>query len=315
MSQTTSQRDAARAGEIPAIIDTVRGLDVAATVSLTRPSDANTVPVLIVPNGKQVLDVKKFLDAYLPAPERRKGTATLTDLASFIEHTNRFKDDDSVVFAHRDEENPALTAVLDYHRAGAAAAPRFGTHRGQYAFPVSEQWEAWAEVDGKALDQATFAAFLEERIADVLLPPTDPAALGGLAESLLQLIGDTTAIAGPTKMMEISRGLRVKEHGHTVNAQTLSTGEIEAVFKVEHRDEAGQPLRVPSLFLVGIPVFDGGAPYRLPIRILYRVAGGRITWFLKRYRPELIFLNAFDEAVAEVKEKTTLPVFMGAPEA
>lgn len=315
MSQTTSTlREATRAGDMPAVIDTVRGLDTPQILSISR-GGADSTTVMIVPKGKEVVGLKPFLDAYLQAPERRTGTARLTDLTSFIAHANRFRDEHSAVFANRDEDKPSLTAVLDYHEQTAAGRPRFGKHRGLYEFPVSEQWDAWAMVDGDAMSQGDFAAFLEERIMDVLQPPADPAELGGLAQALLQLIGDTTQIAGPTKLLEISRGLRVKENNHTVNAQTLGTGEIEVLFRVEHQTEGGQPLRVPSLFLIGIPVFEGGAVYRLPIRLAYRVGGGRITWILKRYRPELVLFHAFDEAVAEVKEKTTLPVLMGAPEA
>jgi hypothetical protein len=79
--------------------------------------------------------------------------------------------------------------------------------------------------------------------------------------------------------------------------------------------ELHKPVKVPNLFLIGIPVFEGGPLYRIPVRLRYRLAGGRVTWIVRRYRPEAVFKDAFDEALARIGEATGLPVLRGAPEA
>ena len=98
--------------------------------------------------------------------------------------------------------------------------------------------------------------------------------------------------------------------------QNLSTGEVQLSWEVEHRDDAGAPLTIPNMFLIGIPIFAYGAPYRIPVRLRYRVAGGgAVKWILQPYRPEVSLKHAFDEAVLKVETETGLAVLQGAPEA
>src|SRR5262245_55330994 len=99
--------------------------------------------VLLVPEGYKVEGLRPHLDPYRHAPERRAGTAVFSELASFIGHVNRFKDEDSAVFVSRDREKPGALAVLDYHQKTAAGQPRFGKHRSQYTPPLSDEWKAW----------------------------------------------------------------------------------------------------------------------------------------------------------------------------
>ena len=66
---------------------------------------------------------------------------------------------------------------------------------------------------------------------------------------------------------------------------------------------------------VAIPVFMGGAPYRMPVRFRYRKSGGAVRFILSIYNPEKAFEAAFKEAVEEATEATGLPTFMGSPEA
>lgn len=301
---------------VPAVINLMRELGGAEQIAIEH--DGISVPLILAPKGLELHDPMRFVraeqDEKRDAPKHRKGTATMTDLPSFIHHTKRFADADSAIFAKRNESAPSLTAVLDYHRQTAAGAPRFGRHRTHYAFPLSETWKAWKTVDGKALSQAEFAAFLEEHVMDIMVPPTDGRSdAGALALDLVSMIGGS--IAGPTTMLETARGLRIFETSDVTNAQNLATGETEMIFRTEHQDGKGQKVKVPTLFVIQTPVFDGGAAYKLPIRVRYRKAEARIVWMMARYRPDLIFADAFDHAVKQVREETGLPVLMGSPEA
>lgn len=269
--------------------------------------------VLITPRGVEVHSVKKLLEEYRTAPERRRGTAMLTSLDSFIAHVVRFADADSVVFANRDPAKPSLTAVLDYHRAGAEAAPRFGGHRAHYAFPLAEPWTAWAAIDGEVLSHTDFAEFLEDRIGDVLVPPEGA---GGPEDRHVLALRNSPGgtFAGPSRLLELSRTLKVNEESRVTSAQNLSSGEVQLQFETAHRDEAGAPLRVPNRFLLGIPVFDGGAAYRFAARLRYRLAGGNVSWIVQRHRPDLVFEDALMEACNKAAEATKLPLLFGQPE-
>lgn len=290
------------------IIETVKDLHAPQIVTLDDGTE-----ILAVPKGVDVRSVKPLMDEYRTQPERRRGLATLSDLESFIAHATRFKAPNSAIFARRDEEAPSVTSVFDYHPEGPEIADaRFLGHRGHYAFPTSEQWNAWRLRDGKTQTQRDFAAFIEERIMDIIAPGDGAGDAGSLASDMLAMLGGE--IAGPSKLLEISRGLRMTETAEVANAQNLASGEVEIVFRTTHTDDKKQPLKVPNLFVIGIPVFDGDAAYRLPIRLTYRRDEGRILWTFKRYRPDVVFFDAFDRAVARVKQETGLPVFIGQPE-
>lgn len=265
---------------------------------------------LILPKGREVVSLKKYFDEVRTEPERRRGTATLGDLASFVAHVNRFKDGDSAVFANPDRAQPSLTAVLDYHAAGpiASAAPRFGTHRAHYAFPLADEWKAWRAAEGRPMAQGDFAEFLDARIADVYTASELPESLREWAA----LVGGRFATAA--QLLALSRNCAVNVDTAVKQAVTLETGEVSVVFSEQHTDGAGAPVRVPNLFLLAIPVFRGGDRFTVPVRLRYRVAGGRLQWSYALSRAEAVFDQAFGEAVERVRVDTELPVFVGAPE-
>src|SRR3546814_3469729 len=93
-----------------------------------------------------------YFDGYLDAPRFRRGQANLTTIESLIEHVNRFKDSQSVLFAVDDRKRPSITAIIDYPPAGGIdeTAPRHGAHRSMFAFPLSAAWNAWVAKNGRA---------------------------------------------------------------------------------------------------------------------------------------------------------------------
>jgi len=264
--------------------------------------------VLLVPDGVRPRDVKTFLDEYRTAPERRQGAATFQDLDSFCEHATRFADDDSVLFAQGDSSDPLLISVIDYHRKGAEGAPRFGKHRGIYVFPVSDEWRAWKAMNGHSMGQSTFAEFLEDRIVDV----ADPAAAGDTAKALIDTLGGS--FATPSKLLELSRDLSVNIGLKIQRAQSLATGEIQLTYVRQHQDETGQPLKVPTAFLVNVPVFRNGDLYQLSARLRYRVNEHTVVWFYELHGVERTFDHAFREACDKAQRVTGLPLFIGSPE-
>lgn len=297
-------------------------------VDIANFDDIEKAAIVLAPIGLQAIDLKPVFDSLWPQPKRRAGTAKVTDLASFIALANRFKADNSAIFADANLAAPSLTAVIDYHPAGGDNKDaRFCHHAVHYPFPLSKEWLAWTGADGKVMTQSDFAAFIEDRIADVVAP--DPSLIGDISEAaaggdfgerspteqlayLARLLGGTFAL--PNELMELSRGLSLREGMAVKNAVNLSTGEAKIQFISEHMDESGQPLRVPNLFLVAVPIFNNGAPHLIAIRLRYRSGGGKIAWFYQIYRVEKIFDHAFKEACTEAQTGTGLPLYFGAPE-
>lgn len=254
-------------------------------------------------------NVSRFTDEYRSKPRRRFGTANLADLKSLIEHVNRFKDKDSVVFADTDRTHPSITAVLDYNCQGAFGDPRFGQHCSHYAFPVSDEWKAWTQANGKEMDQATFAEFIETHMVEAVAP--------SLASELAREFAEKNSVvfATPAKLLELSRGLSITVGHKVAQATNLQSGEKQIQFTEEHSDQNGAPLKVPGAFLIGIPVFRADARYQVCVRLRYRKSGGALTWSMLLWRHEEVFDAAILHACEQVKAGTELPLLVGTPEA
>jgi hypothetical protein len=113
----------------------------------------------------------------------------------------------------------------------------------------------------------------------------------------------------------MSKRFQVYETSNLTVATNRDTGEAEIQFLNEHKGVDGKPLNIPNLIVIAIPVFLGGAPYRMPVRFRYRKTGSSVNFILSVYNPEKAFEAAFKEAVQTAHEKTGLMALFGSPEA
>lgn len=135
---------------------------------------------VILPDGKRVQSLKSLLEEYRKEPERIQASATLLDLDSVVDYTNRYAQPATAIFADTLSASPSLLVMIDYHnRANDADAPSRCTHKASYSFPVTDQWKAWVKATQLSLDPRTmftqedFAHFLEDRARDIENPPLD----------------------------------------------------------------------------------------------------------------------------------------------
>lgn len=265
----------------------------------------SAVPLLFSPLDGRLLDLRSHIEAFRLQPQRKTGTAAAQTLGTFIDLVNRHKTEHTAIFADTNWEAPSFQAVIDYHRI-ASTEPDHLRHRIHYAFPLSEEWKTWMKSDGEPMSQAEFAAFLEDRIAD-LSSPNDME----LAELPRQF---QTTIATPSELIQLSRGLEVNVEARVKNIVTLQTGEGQIVWEETHKDSAGLPLRVPGLFILRIAPFFMGEPVRAPVRLRYRASGGTVKWFYQIYRPDRFITERIREDLRIAGAETVLPTFEGTPE-
>lgn len=306
----TNTTEITRPGELlQAAVETAERLRRVELVDIIDPRDGTKAPAYLTEGTAKVVNPSD-LDAYRLLPVRREGTATHTRLDSFIEHVNRFKGENSAVFAKDDMTAPRLTAIFDYHYAGHDSDPANLKHRASYSFPLSDEWKAWSAADGKAMSMTDFAAFLEDHIVDVTSDkPQSDAAKDFLAKSGGNL-------ASPSKLIEIARGLQVNEASTLREARNLSSGEAEVVFQSEHLDASGNKLVLPNAFMICIPIFARARVLdQILARFRYRKQGGGIVFWFDLWRPDMVFEHAFTEACEQVKADTGLPLFVGSAEA
>ncbi len=277
------------------------------------PNDDPATPFIILPMGKKIESLKPLLDSYRDSPAAAVGFASMHTAQSFIDHTNRHKvAAASVIFANA--KRSRLVAIYDYHQEltngqGSTGWPDWCRHGSTYACPLSDQWERWVSQAAEGyVSGVQFAEFLEENIADIVSDPVESATLKGLVE----LLGGSFGSA--TQLRDLSRNLQINASVQVRQAQNLSSGEVNIAYSEQHADGEGQPIKVPTLFAIGIPVYRGGKMYQIPMRLRYRLAGGKVVWAYMLHNPDAALEAAFNGVVDEVKSGTELPVFLGDPD-
>jgi uncharacterized protein YfdQ (DUF2303 family) len=265
-------------------------------------------------NGVTLYDPKKVLDQYLDAPERRRGTANVTTLESFIELTKRYKDADSAMFCDPTMNAASLTAVINYNRNGAEAAQRFGDHKVHYTFPYSDQWEKWNEVDGEWMMMSQFAEFIEDNVLDIIQPEQiDPNK--GIAQALRAL---DVSPGTPEQIIALSKGMKLNVRKTFNQAIDLNSGEVQFQFDVANSNKDNMPVVAPGAFVIAIPVFRQGDPLQVGVRFRYRGPenmGDVLKFRCDLYRLDHVFDMALQEALDEAIKETELPLYLGSPEA
>jgi len=283
-----------------------------------------------VPESMKVVDLTKAVDdlATKLQPWRRTGTAKMADLDSLILWANRHKGSTSALFA-KVGEAPSLTCIADYIGAGEPvidASTRDPNashmrHRAVYPFPLSREWKLWNGISGRALDKAEFGEFIEAN-ADDLLEPT-PALLGVRTDEILEswearMIETARQLQGRFgqygELVRIAREFTVNEVSNLTTTLNRDTGEHSIQFLDQHQQPDGSPVRLPTLLMIAIPVFENGACYRIVVRFRYRKMGQHVKFFLSLHNPDVCLRDAVQEALDRAVEGTGLPLFRGEPE-
>lgn len=292
--------------------------------AVEEPGSGAQALVTVSASGMQPLPAS-FFDAYRERPLFRSGCARMTTLESFIAHVNRFGDEDSVVFVDDTRAAPSLTAVLDYHRSDFdRGAPetvvrthgeyRYGRHRTGFAFPLTEEWQAWTGKNAVPMKMEQFSQFIEKRIGDFSVAPET------MTEDVSRFVtvnGGKEAIADYATLLELSRGLKVNTESVVEEAQVLASGEGHLRFTSENktRNAAGGTVKVPTMFFIAIPIFNRGASYRLPVALRYRsIPGEGVVFWYELQRHDLALDRAISESVAEVDDNTLASILFGQPE-
>ena len=285
---------------------------------LLNSPDGIEAPGYIDKHGVHALSPDLF-DQWASAPRFRRGTATMTDLPSFIGHVNRYKDEHSIIFAKDDPSAPGLTAVLDYHEAEAAGAPRFGKHRTAFNFPLAPEWKAWMAKNAVQMSMVEFATFIEDRYIEIIPPAVVASTFKGEDDPVKKFVdslGGIDKLGGPNDLMRIASGLSVHENSVVGDVVRLQSGEGSVMFTVQHEtaDAKGEKFTVPPAFGIAVPVFRGEPPFCVIARLRYRKQSGRLVLWYELFRADLTFDHAVNEAIEKVQNETGLTVWKGTPE-
>lgn len=268
------------------------------------------LPVAFVPAGDGSFEIASMGQAALTAarearelrllsaggPDCREGTAQHQALGSFIDHANRFRAENSVIWA--DEAGRKLVAVLDYHEAGAAGAPRWGRHQSVYPCPLSEAWNAWGGLNGLTLSQEGFAELLDRRDRELSSGTFSAGAQDGKPAPTP---ADLVTLAAN---LETFSGQKVKKERDPGTQRT----------KLTLTEESGVSVAPPAAFLINIPVFIDSAPQQLEVRLRVTVVDGLAKFQLRIQAAGDVLRQAFENLAEHAAEETKLTLFIGTPE-
>jgi uncharacterized protein YfdQ (DUF2303 family) len=227
----------------------------------------------------------KSLEDFLPRPLRIRENVQLYDTDSFIGYVNGFKrDGESRVFF--DGEREQFVSVLDYH----GQEPSWCDHTATFKPRRSVEFETWMGSNRRQMTQVDFARFLEENMPDVVEPNS---------ADLLQVALTFEA----KKTVEFASGVR------------LSNGQIQFQYDEVVRGAAQKgTIEIPEQFVLGISIHMNGPAYRIPVRLRWRLAEGKLVFWYEVVRPHRFIEDAFKEIRERVAKETAVPLLAGSIE-
>ena len=233
----------------------------------------------VIPKGYELVSLKGFQE--YEKPVKKHGTVTVIDVPGMAGYFTRFQDMDSMIFGNPDKNT--FTGILDYHREKAIDGQE-AKHRVVFTMRTSEQWKTWFTSNKVSMEQAAFAAFIEDNLPDIFAPddmPTMPAA---------------------ADMLEVSRTLQVTG-GHTFQQATNLKDGSRVISYVENNNGvagAKGDIAIPDRFCIRIPVYLNQPPVLIQCRLRYRISNGKMGMWYDMFRVQEMLTEEFERTRAAV---------------
>ena len=235
----------------------------------------------LVPDGHQLLSLAEFYERRAVPVANHK--PSLLDASSFSAYVNRFKSERALVFA--DAAEMVMVAILDF---STPDRPGHAEHRAVLQLRRHAEFKRWLEDNGKKMDQAAFAAIIEERSHQFVTPAA-------------------------AAMMEIASSMQVEQTVKFLSSKRLQDGQTELAYAEDIQTRAGKSgtLVVPPSFTISIPLFVSGPAVVIRALFRYRLSGGKLTLWYELAMVDDLQESAFRAVVADVEKFTDMSVLAG----
>lgn len=247
-------------------------------------------PFALTPSGFQVME----LSAYFPPKVIRQNVAVETP-SSFVQYVNRFKTDDTMIFADVSDTGAKIMAVLDYHGPPDKAAR--GCHTVLYATVATSEWKTWMDADRKPVNQLAFATWLEDNIALFNHPDASPTG---------------------AELLELVLSLEGKQHVNFNSALRLDSGknrlEFDEDVMLKGTTQAGTKpgsIELPRELLAAIAPFMGSVPYSVRARLKYRIQSRQLSLWFETIAPHVIIRDSVRSVLETIEAGTALKAVLG----
>jgi uncharacterized protein YfdQ (DUF2303 family) len=236
---------------------------------------------LVTPEGVQFTDVTEPYSVDPNLPHHIIQGVVLQTVDSLVDYANRFKVDDTVLFA--DMQSSRISALIDYH---GHQTPDFVQHRAVMDLPHSEEWRLWTGQDGKLVDQLAFARFIEENGGDIEEP-------------------------SGADVLDAMRDLQAHRKVNFVKAVRTSSDNENFEYTDETNLNQKGGLEIPTRFKLNIPVYFGEAPTGLYAYLRWKLDDGHLHLGIRLSRPEFVRQAVFKQIVLDAAARTELPAMFG----
>jgi uncharacterized protein YfdQ (DUF2303 family) len=245
------------------------------------------IPYTLVPIAGRLQSLEEFLDA----PKTIRQTVTASELSGFVEYVNRFKVAETIIFA-RVQVGPGpkhdvlFHAVFDYHAMSkdqVTPCPNWSRHQAKYSPITTPEWRRWSDQNGRPMEQETFAAFIEENGVNIVEPT------GAEILELAQSLEGTKSVAFKSSV-RLDNGAVQLRYEETISGKAGEKGHLE----------------IPTLFLLGLRLFQGGPAYRVGARLKFRVKDAKLAMWYEIVDPEVVILDACNALVDAIENQTDI---------
>ena len=96
------------------------------------------------------------------------------------------------------------------------------------------------------------------------------------------------------------------------NIRTQSGG-VNLTFVNDDDAQTVESMKLFEKISIGIPVFWGGAAYRIDARLRYRVKDGGLKFWYELIRADKVMEDATKTMIEKIKADTGVPLFFGRP--
>jgi uncharacterized protein YfdQ (DUF2303 family) len=232
-------------------------------------------------SGKVVLEHFKSKQ-----PDQIEAAPVFQTAESFCDYVKHYKDNagESRIFA--DMESWQFIAILDWPAPGE---PRLKTHKASFKPQFDESWQRWQALNGKTLEQAEFARYLEEYIGEVVAP-------------------------SQADLLEVANDLQINSNVEAAKSIRLQTGatQIQYVEKTDARTKGN--VTIPQKISIKCPMFFGEEPIVFNAFLRFRAKpGSAIVFMLEIEHLQRIMNEAFLALVARIGQASAVAPLLGRP--
>lgn len=246
-------------------------------------------PYSVVPPGHTI----ESLERLLSIPTRKRACVTVSETDSFIKYILKHGSlDECVIYADiaAERSHCCLNAIINDHAADSA---NWRDHRCTFAPALSIEWSRWMGKNKATMNQADFAAWLEENLSDI-------ASIEGMPTGAQML---TMALA-----FEATAEKKLKSR------LNLQSGGVRFEYVEDEDKDTRTSMEVFQRFTLGLPVFEGSSnAYPVEARLKYRDNAGKVAFWYELIRPDRAFKTAVQAALDSIKDATGFMLIKGAP--